>query len=231
MTPSRGRPPGRSARGAETRARLYDVATRLFAERGYEATTMRAIAETADVSPGLLYRYFPSKAAVVMALYERLSEAFDQRCASIPPGAWAERAARTLEASLATLRDHRDVLRAVLPVLLADPDLGLFSPAGAPGRERVRARFVRAVTESVDGPADPELAGALGRLLDLAQLGVILWWLLDRSPGCAATEGLLALIRSIVPAIPALLWLPGAAGGIQRLDQLAAAALYGERSS
>ena len=45
---------------------------RLIAERGYDATTLRDVAERAGVSAGLLYRYFPSKRAVVLALYDEL---------------------------------------------------------------------------------------------------------------------------------------------------------------
>ena len=49
---------------------LYAAALRLIAKRGYEAATLRDIAAEAGVSPALLYRYFPGKHAVVLALYE-----------------------------------------------------------------------------------------------------------------------------------------------------------------
>ena len=68
-----GRPPGQTAQGTAARERLYAVAMRLIAERGYEATTLRDIAKEAGVSVGLLYRYFPSKQAIVIALYDELS--------------------------------------------------------------------------------------------------------------------------------------------------------------
>ncbi len=68
----RGRPPGPTAQGAAARDRLYSTAIRLIAERGYEATTLRDIAKDAGVSVGLLYRYFPGKQAVIIALYEVL---------------------------------------------------------------------------------------------------------------------------------------------------------------
>ena len=66
----RGRPPGRTAQGLETRQLLFDTAITLMAERGYAATTLRDVASEAGVSPGLLYRYFPSKQSVVLALYD-----------------------------------------------------------------------------------------------------------------------------------------------------------------
>src|SRR5690606_28688410 len=49
---------GRSARGLQTRETIAAAARSLFLERGYEATTMRAVAERAGVSLGNAYYYF-----------------------------------------------------------------------------------------------------------------------------------------------------------------------------
>ncbi|MEQ1506576.1 MAG: TetR family transcriptional regulator [Myxococcota bacterium] len=205
------------------------MATRLFAEQGYEATTLRRVATEAGVSPGLLYRYFPSKPAVVLELYGRLSEAFAARTERLPTGSWFGRFDVALTASLETLRDHRGPLRATLLVMLADPETGLFSPAAADTRRRVRDRFVEVVTGAADAP-EPAVAMALGRLLDLAQLGVILWWMMDRSPEQRATWTLLAWIRGLAGPATAALWLPGTGAAIRQLEALAADALYGEGS-
>lgn len=62
-----------TAKGRATRARIVDAALRLFAKRGYEAATMRDIAEAADCSLGLAYRYFSGKDALVLELYRRLA--------------------------------------------------------------------------------------------------------------------------------------------------------------
>src|SRR4051812_47341094 len=86
-SPRPGRPKGRTKEGEATRARLYAVALRLIGRRGYERTTLRQIAASARVSVGLLYRYFPSKQAVLLALYGELSERFAERAtARMPPG-------------------------------------------------------------------------------------------------------------------------------------------------
>ena len=69
----RGRPPGRTPQGAAAKRHLYATALQRIAARGYEGTTLRDIAEQAGVSVGLLYRYFPSKQAIVIALYDELS--------------------------------------------------------------------------------------------------------------------------------------------------------------
>ena len=63
------RQPGRPA-GASTVMRqcLLDAAVALFAERGAEATTLRAICAQAGVTPGLLHYYFSNKEALIDAL-------------------------------------------------------------------------------------------------------------------------------------------------------------------
>jgi AcrR family transcriptional regulator len=87
-------------RRAPARDRLYATATRLIAARGYEATTLRDIAKKAGVSVGLLYRYFPGKQAVVIALYDELSSKYAQQAAGMPPGRWRDRFLFALKTSL-----------------------------------------------------------------------------------------------------------------------------------
>lgn len=59
------------ARGVQRVAELLDAGAALFAENGYEATTMTQIAQRADASIGSLYQFFPSKEALAEALFAR----------------------------------------------------------------------------------------------------------------------------------------------------------------
>lgn len=59
-------PEARSAK----RLAILEAAGRLFAERGFHQTGMAAICEAVGMSPGGLYRYFPSKAALIEGIVE-----------------------------------------------------------------------------------------------------------------------------------------------------------------
>jgi AcrR family transcriptional regulator len=216
---TRGRPPGRTAEGEATRARLYETAVRLIGERGYEATTLRDVAQRSGVSAGLLYRYFPSKRSVVLALYDELSDAFAKDAADMPAGKWRDRFLYALDTSLASLGPHRVTLRALVPVMVGDIEEGVFAQSTAFSRLRVQAIFQRVVVDATDAPA-PKLAEALGRLLYLIHLGVILWWLLDRSPGQRATRALLSLWKQMLPSASLALRLPLVRGAVQSADIL-----------
>ena len=56
---------------AATRAKLVNAALELFSARGYAATSVDAIADSAGVSAGLLYHHFDSKAALLNAIFEQ----------------------------------------------------------------------------------------------------------------------------------------------------------------
>jgi AcrR family transcriptional regulator len=53
---------------ADTRQRIVDAARDMFAERGYEATTMRAIADRVEYTPTAIYHHFRNKEALITEL-------------------------------------------------------------------------------------------------------------------------------------------------------------------
>jgi AcrR family transcriptional regulator len=221
----RGRPAGQTAQGAAARDRLYATAMRLIAARGYDATTLRDIAKEARVSVGLLYRYFPSKQAVVIALYDELSAEYARQAEAMPAGKWRDRFIFSLRTSLSVLERHRTALLALTPVLVGDPEEGIFSPSTAFSRLRVQRVFEEAVTGAIDAPPQP-LAASLGRLLYMVHLSVLLWWLLDKSAHQRATASLVSLTQQLLPSAALALRVPPVRRFVIAVDGLIREALF-----
>ncbi|MCA1727164.1 MAG: TetR/AcrR family transcriptional regulator [Actinobacteria bacterium] len=76
---------------------IVDAAEALIRERGLAAATTRAIAERAGCSEGLIYRYFPDKAAVLMAIVASRFPDFLELMHSLPGRAGSRTVRRNLE--------------------------------------------------------------------------------------------------------------------------------------
>jgi AcrR family transcriptional regulator len=64
-------PTRREQQAEQRRNQLLDIALALFAERGFERTTIKDLAETAGVAQGLVYHYFASKDDLLLAVIAR----------------------------------------------------------------------------------------------------------------------------------------------------------------
>jgi AcrR family transcriptional regulator len=155
--PAHGEPPHGGRRG-DTRARIQQVALEMFAEQGYERTSLREIAERLGVTKAALYYHFKSKEDIVQSFTE---DYFDRLDALIAWGKDQPPATRTanelldryisivmdsgevfrfMERNQATLRDtehskhrftqFRPRLNALVEILTGP---------GAPPRSRIRA--------------------------------------------------------------------------------------------
>ncbi|MBY0588503.1 TetR/AcrR family transcriptional regulator [bacterium] len=96
------------------RQRLCESFTKLFAERGYSAVTMRALAEDIGCSPMTPYRYFKDKDEILAAAraggFRRLSERLDS-VVDAGPQSPAERAELAAQAFLSFARDEPSTYR------------------------------------------------------------------------------------------------------------------------
>jgi AcrR family transcriptional regulator len=80
-------PRKRQQRGARRVDDIVTAAAKLFGERGFEGTSMNAIAKAAGITIGSIYQYFPSREAIVDAVAAYYLEAFraEQRAAINTP--------------------------------------------------------------------------------------------------------------------------------------------------
>lgn len=95
----------------ERQAQIVDAAAKLFAEKGFDGTSIDDIAEACGVAPGLIYHYFDSKTDILKALMER--KAFLPRMAEIlktpPKGTVEETLAELARAIWEMLEEKRDL--------------------------------------------------------------------------------------------------------------------------
>jgi len=77
----------RAAQGQATRGQLIEVATRLFAERGYEDTSIEAVLAAAGVSRGALYHHFAGKDALFEAVMKSVEDRINAELAMAIGGA------------------------------------------------------------------------------------------------------------------------------------------------
>lgn len=125
------------------------------------------------------------------------------------------------------LETHRGTLAALVPILVGDPDEGLFASSTAFSRLRVQAVFLAAVAGASDAPRGP-VGPALGRLLYLVHLALLLWWLLDRGPARRATRAWLTLLEQALRLLAPTLRIPGVPKMLIAADALVREGLFGE---
>jgi len=85
----------RERKKQQTRQAIHEAAMKLFAERGFEATTIADIAEAADISPRTFYSYFSAKEEAIFQKFDMAFEEFSRAMRERPPGTTALEALRT----------------------------------------------------------------------------------------------------------------------------------------
>jgi AcrR family transcriptional regulator len=184
MTTKRKNRRSTKARGDQTKSLILDTALEMVRERGYENTTMRAIAEKAGVSLGNAYYYFSSKEHLVQAFYQHLHES---HLAAALPSLEHE---KTLKARLLTvMRSKIETLKpyhkfaGVLFKTAADPKspLNPFADESDPVRQQSLQLFEK-IVEGTQARIPKDLRAELAYLLWLYHMGIILFWIHDASP-------------------------------------------------
>jgi AcrR family transcriptional regulator len=76
----------RERKKRRTRLAILDSAIHLFWRQGYEATTITQIAETADVAPSTVFKYFPTKVEMVFSMLDAIIDSARTRLLDRPAG-------------------------------------------------------------------------------------------------------------------------------------------------
>ncbi|WP_443072346.1 TetR family transcriptional regulator [Streptomyces sp. NBC_01485] len=174
-----------ASKSEQTRALILETAMRLFQERGYDKTTMRAIAQEAGVSVGNAYYYFAGKEHLIQGFYDRLAAEHREAVRGI--------LARetSLEARLAgVLRTWLDVATPYHEFAVqffktaADPDSPLSPFSTESEHARVEAIAVhKEVLAGSKAKVPEELREVLPELMWLSQMGLVMYWIYDRTEG------------------------------------------------
>ncbi|EYT84368.1 TetR family transcriptional regulator [Streptomyces sp. Tu 6176] len=173
------------SKSEQTRALILETAMRLFQERGYDRTTMRAIAQEAGVSVGNAYYYFAGKEHLIQGFYDRIAAEHREAVREVlarETGLQA-RLAGVLKAWLDVATPYHEFAVQFFKNA-ADPDspLSPFSPES----EHARVEAVSVHKEVLYGArtrVPAELREVLPELMWLAQMGLVLYWVFDRTEG------------------------------------------------
>ena len=209
----------KTRRGEASRAVILSAALDLFQERGYEATTMRAIAERAGVSLGGSYHYFPSKEHLVLEFYRHTHEL---HLAAITPLLAREkdliaRLRGTVRAVIVTCEPFHAVAGSIFSTV-ANPasPLNPFGGAARPLRDEVVALYAEVVNGS-DARIAADIAEMLPLTLWLYQMAILYFWIFDRSPGRLRTLEVIDETSELIVRLLSLANLPLLRGSRKRV--------------
>lgn len=203
-------PANPATKGERKREHILATALRLFRDQGYEATSMRAIAEAAGVSVGNAYHYFDSKEHLVQAFYELTHREHLVVCEPLleRERELSERLRIVLLAKIETAEPYHH-LSALLFRTAVDPKspLSPFSPDSGPVREEATA-LMRRVVEGSKQRVPADLGAELPSLLWMFEMSIILFWIHDESPERARTRRLIDRTCKLVARLVSLASFP-----------------------
>jgi AcrR family transcriptional regulator len=201
----------------QTRELIARTALRLFRERGYEATTMRAIAAEAGVSVGNAYYYFSSKEELIQLYYEHSQQDHTEACQDVlaREREFRARLLGVVRARIDTLQPYKEFAGKFFKYA-AEPTspLSPFSVESTPVRDAAIAVY-RQVVDGSTLKADAEIRADLPELLWLYSMGVILHWVYDGSTDAERTYRLVERTVPLIDRLVGLARLPGMRGVVR----------------
>ncbi len=195
----------RDTRTRLRRRQLLDAAARLMASAGFDAVSMQAVADEAEVSVGLIYQYFGGKQELLLAMVTDVLDSFAERVPAAIEAAGPDpvrRIAAGFRAYCEVIDTHRHV------AVLTYRESGALSDAGREEIKRrevvtteaLRATISRAIEEGLFVEADADLLAY--DLVLLAHAWALKHWYFQRSmdlDGYIARQSALVLRSVLAP--------------------------------
>lgn len=188
---SRDQPAGK---GEQTRQRIRGAALRSFRDNGYDATTIRKIAEELGMSVGATNYHFPSKNHLIQELYLDVQEA--HRAAAEPRLTDESRLIERLRIVFSTGLDqltpyHAHAGEFLSAAVSPRSPINPLSTESAVAFAIVESLFAQAVNGAASTGLTDDIRSLLPRALVLAHLLLALYWVYDTSEGQRRTRSLL----------------------------------------
>jgi AcrR family transcriptional regulator len=181
---------------ARRRAAIIRAAYELFAERGYDATTVADIAEAAEVSPRTVAMYFPAKQDIALSRFTDGAASLTAAIRGRRPGESVHEVfGRWLLTSQAEPGD-RELYRLARRMFAANPDLGALRTARMTAAVREGAAMIAADTGSAPDAIAPRLAAAAAAAIAME--------IIDTEPGAEREHAVAAAMRFLAAGTAAL---------------------------
>lgn len=211
-----------TAKAQRTRQRIFEIAIEQFVERGYEETTMRDIAKAAECSLGLAYRYFDSKEAIVLMLWQESAEDFAVQMSQLDEGNLTERYYQAMQKKVEQLQPYRGVIKATIGAAM-NPASGvaIVSPETTWYRDVVLGALEKLVIESTDAPKEVR-SKQIAMIMYGVHLILTLVWIYDNKEEQKLTQDALNFMRDTMKLLRPMLILPPVASTLARLARIMA---------
>lgn len=160
----------RRQHAGERREQILDVATRVFAEKGFAGASIRDIANAVGVTEGLLYHYFESKEQILHACWsERSWRAHLERIlAQSGDKPLAAVLQELVEDFMQTLRDNSDMVRMCAVESQRDPEIASWHRQRIQSNQRLLSDFLLARVQAGEIRPDADMETASGLLMGCA---------------------------------------------------------------
>ncbi|HEY1488458.1 MAG TPA: TetR/AcrR family transcriptional regulator [Micromonosporaceae bacterium] len=167
---------GSSTRGGAVRVGILEQAARLFAEKGFEGTSLMDIAHATDLTRPALYHYFNSKDEILATLVEQVSGGAAEKLQDIVRGTMAP-SDKLREATRALVLDRAEAPERFR--MLDRSETALPEPAADRHRQAKRTALTAMTNIITDGIRSAEFRETDERLAALSVIGMcnwVAWW-------------------------------------------------------